>query len=308
MPLSWRLGDAAEATREFLWPAPLAWATPAAFLLPAGLIVFILVVGMAVIVETSLHVFDYQAFVLKDEYTFANYLEIVGRSDYLKIIGRSLLGASIVTVLAVALAFPYAYAMVRTPSAIVRKLLLVGLFLPFFIGEVVRAYGWLIVLGNRGLLNSVLGWLGFEPWQLLYTYPAVIIGLMQYMLPFAILMLAPALTAIPEEIEMASEGLGAGWLATIRHVVLPMAKPGLVAATTVVFTIALTNYTMPDILGGGTHDFVANTIYDAFLHINAPGLGAALSVVVVLIGSILVGGLFALMGVGTLSFLRRKTT
>ena len=60
----------------------------------------------------------------------------------------------IVTVATLALAFPYAYLMVRTPSSALRKLLLIALFLPFFIGQVVRAYGWLIILGNQGLLNA----------------------------------------------------------------------------------------------------------------------------------------------------------
>ena len=99
--------------------------------------------------------------------------------------------------------------MVRTPSSALRKLLLIALFLPFFIGQVVRAYGWLIILGNEGLLNQLFGLVGLGPFRMIYNYPAVLFGLVQYMLPFAVLMLAPALTAIPEEIERAAESLGA---------------------------------------------------------------------------------------------------
>ena len=118
----------------------------------------------------------------------------------------------IVTVATLALAFPYAYLMVRTPSSALRKILLIALFLPFFIGQVVRAYGWLIILGNEGLVNQLFGLVGLGPFRLIYNYPAVLFGLVQYMLPFAVLMLAPALTAIPEEIERAAESLGANWL------------------------------------------------------------------------------------------------
>ena len=83
----------------------------------------------------------------------------------------------------------------------------------------------------------------------------MLLGLVQYMLPFAVLMLAPALTAVPEEIELASASLGASGWRTFRHVVLPLAKPGLVAAAVVVFTLTLTDFAMPEIMGGGRQRF-----------------------------------------------------
>jgi putative spermidine/putrescine transport system permease protein len=120
---------------------------------------------------------------------------------------------------------------------------------------------------------------------LLYHYPAVLLGLARYMLPFAVLLLAPAIVAIDEEVELASESLGASWPRAFWHVVLPMARLGLVGAGLVVFTITLTDYALPDILGGGTNDFVANAIYDAFFQISDAGLGSALAVILVLLGS-----------------------
>ena len=97
--------------------------------------------------------------------------------------------------------------MVRTRNAFLRKFLLIALFLPFFIGQVVRAYGWLIILGKQGIVNDILGLVGIEPLRMLFNYPSVLFGLVQYMFPFAALMLAPALTAIPEEIEAVAESL-----------------------------------------------------------------------------------------------------
>jgi putative spermidine/putrescine transport system permease protein len=192
--------------------------------------------------------------------------------------------------------------MVRTRSSALRKLLLISLFLPFFIGQVVRAYGWLILLGNQGLLNAAFGWFGLGPFNMIANYEAVIVGLVQFMLPFAALLLAPAVVAIHEEIELASESLGANWLRTMWHVTLPMAKPGLIAASVVVFTLTLTDFAMPEILGGGTTDFIANAIYDAFFQISDKGFGSALSILLVALGSILVALIFALSGAGTLSF------
>ncbi|HET6521033.1 MAG TPA: ABC transporter permease subunit, partial [Geminicoccaceae bacterium] len=116
------------------------------------------------------------------------------------------------------------------------------------------------------------------------------------------------LVAIDEAVELASESLGATWPRTLWHVVLPLARPGLVGAGVVVFTISLTDYALPEILGGGTNDFVANAIYDAFFQISDAGLGSALAVILVLMGSTVVAVLFALVGAGTLGFLREPGT
>ncbi|WP_243695738.1 ABC transporter permease [Rhodovulum marinum] len=299
-PISWRLLDALEAAAAVLWPARMRRLTAWALLAPALFLVGVLVIGLGYMVEYSLHELDLSTYRLKEAYSLTNYQTILDRPVYARVLGRTLLGAVLVTAISVALAFPYAYAIVRTPSAMVRKALLVALFLPFFIGQVVRAYGWLIVLGREGLVNSALAGMGLPTVDLLFTYPAVIFGLVQYMLPFAILLLVPALAAIPEDMELASESLGARWTSTFRHVVIPMAKPGLIGASVVVFTLTLTDFAMPEILGGGTSDFIASAIYDSFFQISNPGLGAALSMVLVTLGSLIVAGVFLVAGTGTL--------
>jgi putative spermidine/putrescine transport system permease protein len=220
---------------------------------------------------------------------------------------RTLAGAALVTAITLVLAFPYAYLMVRTPSAFVRKALLVALFLPFFIGQVVRAYGWLIILGREGLVNSALTSLGVPALDLLFSFNTVVFGLVQYMLPFAVLMLVPALAAIPQDVELASTGLGAPWPSTFRHVVLPMASPGLVGASVVVFTLTLTDFAMPEILGGGGQDFFASAIYDAFFQITNAGLAATLAIVLTGVGSLIVAAIFIAAGTGTLGFRGQRT-
>ena len=131
-------------------------------------------------------------------------------------------------------------------------------------------------------MNSLLAGLGLPTGNFLYNYPAVLFGLVQYMLPFAVLLLVPAITSIASEVEMASESLGARWPQTFRHVVVPMAKPGLIGASVVVFTLTLTDFAMPEIMGGGTTDFIASAIYDSFFQISDAGLGSALAVILVL--------------------------
>ena len=302
----WWVKDSREGTKSLVWPGSFAKALPYVMALPAVLLVLLLVIGMIQIGESSVHVLDRSTFLPSENYTGENYQRIFSSGLYWTILWRSLMGSVIVTALCLVFAFPYSYLMVRTPSPLLRKFLLIALFLPFFIGQVVRAYGWLIILGNHGVANEVLGLVGIRPVRLLYNYPAVLFGLVQYMLPFAVLMLAPALTAIPEEMESAANSLGANWWRTFTHIVLPLAKPGLVGAGLVVLTLSLTDFAMPAILGGGSQDFIANAIYDQFFRTSDQGMGAALTLILVGIGSLAVGAVFTVFGAGTLAMGRDK--
>jgi putative spermidine/putrescine transport system permease protein len=304
-PFSWRVFDALESATAAAWPARFSAAVPYLLLFPAILVTGLLVYGLVEIADLSFRVLDRSTFRLSEFYTFANYERAFTQPLFRNISIRSLLGAIVVTITTLILAFPYAYVMVRTVSAIARKILLIALFLPFFIGQVVRAYGWLIILGNEGLVNDALNLVGIGPFRMLYTYSAVLFGLVQFMLPFAVLMLAPALSAIPEEMERAAESLGANWLRALLHVTLPMAKPGLIGAGIVVFTLSLTDFAMPAILGGGSNDFIANAIYDQFFRTSDSGLGSTLTLLLIALGSAVVGIVFALVGTGTLGLSRR---
>ncbi len=296
----------AETWRRRLWPDRLHGGTGYLLLLPALALVATLVVSLVVIGDSSLHPLDRATFRLADAYAFSNYRTLIERPVYVRIILKTMAAAVVVTVVTVALAIPYAYLMVRTRRPGLRKFLLISLFLPFFLGQVIRAYGWLIILGKQGLLNTSLEALGLPTVKLIYTFPGVLIGLVQYMLPFAVLLLAPAFTVISEELELASMSLGGRPGATFRHVILPLAKPGWVAAGVVVFTLTLTDFAMPEIMGGGGNDFIANAIYDGFFQLSDAGLGAALSIVLTLLGTAVVAVTFTLIGVGTLGYVQAR--
>lgn len=279
-------------------------AVPYILLAPALLLVSSLALSLVLIAEDSLHLLDRATFRLGEAYSLGNYALLLERPVYWRIIGKTMLAGVIVTAVTVALAIPYAYLMVRTERPAVRKLLLISLFLPFFLGQVIRAYGWLIILGKQGLLNAGLAALGLPSVALIYTFPGVLIGLVQYMLPFAILLLAPAFTAVPAELELASMGLGGRPWATFRHVVLPLTRPGWVAAGIVVFTLTLTDFAMPEIMGGGANDFIANAIYDGYFQLGDAGQGGALAILLCLLGTLAVALVFTGLGVGTLGYAR----
>jgi putative spermidine/putrescine transport system permease protein len=304
-PLRWRVMDALEGAADLLWPRKFSRFTGWLLIAPALILVASLALGLLEIADNSFRTLDVETFRMSEDYSLDNYRTAFSSDVYLNVALRSLGAALLTTVLTLILAFPYSYVMVRTRNAAARKALLICLFLPFFIGQVVRAYGWLIILGNDGIVNHAISVFGIEPQRFLFNFPAVVFGLVQYMLPFAVLMLAPALTAIPEETETAAKSLGASWPRAMWHVVLPMARPGLIGAGLVVLTLSLTDFAMPAMLGGGSQDFIANAIYDQFFRTSDAGLGAALTLLLVMAGTFLVGVVLSLFGAGTLAIGRR---
>ena len=146
--------------RASLFPNGAGSLTPWLFLLPALLLTFLLVAGIVPLLDTSLRELDRATFRPGEAWTLANFQTLWERPVYPWLRSGRWARPLVVTVLSLLIALPYAWLMVRTPRPWLKKLLLVSLFLPFFIGQVVRAYGWLVVLGNQGLVNDVLGWLG----------------------------------------------------------------------------------------------------------------------------------------------------
>ncbi len=304
MRVRWALLDGSSGRRACLAGPRSGARWRGRFLAPALVLVGILVIGLGQMLETSLHELDLATYRLGEEYTLANYDTALERPvDVARPrphVGRGRASSPLATLL---LAFPYAYLLVRTPSPWARKAILVALFLPFFIGQVVRAYGWLIILGREGLDERPLprdrpSGAGFPvrvPDRALRpgAVHAAVRG-------------APGragdLRRSVRRWSSPPKSLGARWPSTFRHVVLPMAAPGLIGAAVVVFTLTLTDFAMPEILGGGGQDFFASAIYDSFFQISNAGLGAALSIVLTLIGSVIVAAVFMAAGTGTLGF------
>lgn len=299
--LKWRLMDALIGAKERL-PFDVTGLSDRfgyVLILPGILLVSFLAVGMVLLAWYSFLTYDtIDVFVY--EHTLENWERLLDTAAFHSVFLRTVLYSAVVTVGCVALAIPYAYMVVRTDRPLFRYLLLFGLFVPFFTGVIIRAYGWLIILGENGLVNWLLGAVGVGPISFIGTPVAVVVGLLQYLLPFAVLMLTPAVAAIDPDLERAAQNCGASQWETFRHVVLPLARPGITAATIVVFTISMANYSIPDLLGGGTLSFVANFIYNKiFGTFNYP-FAAVLSLVLVGVASLFVLVVFKVYGTGTL--------
>lgn len=277
-PLRWRLLDMLDNGVERLLPASTTAVVPALMLAPSFLLVGLLGYGFCLVMGQSLHAMDSETFTLLPEYTLTNYQTIFSRAEYGQLVLRTTETGLLVGGISVVLAFPYAYALVRTSSPRIKKVLLVCVFLPFLLGSVIRGFAWLLILGRDGLINTGLAHLGIAPVSLIYNYTGVLIGLVQLNIPLAVMIVAPALTAINEQIEEAGQSLGAHWLRVMRTVVLPLAVPGLASAFVIIFTLTFSEMVIPSMLGGGRSDLIANSIYNSYVTAADTGTGAALCV------------------------------
>ena len=183
--------------------------------------------------------------------TLQNYVLFFTDPYYTAAFARTLRVALIVTAGCLVFAFPLAYVLARTQSR-VKHLLIMLVVLPLFVGNAVRAAGWMTVLGNKGFLNVSLQWLGItaEPVRFMYTELAVIVGIAAVNLPYVVLTLQSVIEGIDRAVEDAAFSLGAGPVTMARRVLLPLALPGFVAGAMFCFILTMNAYATPVLLGG----------------------------------------------------------
>jgi putative spermidine/putrescine transport system permease protein len=141
------------------------------------------------------------------------------------------------------------------------------------------------LLGRDGAINAFLGWLGIidEPLTLLYTEGAVVVGIVAVVAPYMILTLAAVIEGIPRQVEEAAANLGAAPLTTFRRVVLPLAMPGVVAGSVLVFILCMNAYATPVLLGGPQFKMMAPAVYDQFVRGTNWPFGAALAFILLVV-------------------------
>lgn len=207
--------------------------------------------------------------------------------------------AALMTVLTALLGYPLAYVLARSTSRLLRRLVLFGLIVTFLSGGVTRAYAWLIILGNRGLLNQALAALGLPTVKLVYNETGVVIGVVHFLLPFFVLTLLAALKNIPLSLEESARNLGAPRWRVFWHVVLPLSIPGLVSAASLSFAGAMSAFLFPELLGGGRVHMASNVIFETILtDFNLPRVAAMAALFLLL----------ALAALALLGALERRST
>ena len=211
------------------------------------------------------------------EWTWSNYAGLLGDGFYLFLFGRTVLLGLCVTAATALLGYPLAVVIARGPQRW-RGVLLVAVLSPMLINLVVRSYAWLVLLGDRGVLNTGLAAVGLigHPVALTGNMTGVVIALTHIGLPLMVLSLAAILGGIDAQLLEAAEGLGASRWRRFHKVLLPLSLPGIGSGSLLVFCLTVSAFITPQLLGGGRVPTVATSIYQKFtLSLNWP-LGSAL--------------------------------
>jgi ABC-type spermidine/putrescine transport system permease subunit I len=237
------------------------------------LLFFLIPIGL--LLAYSVGEIDIITFQVSWGWTADNYGEVFD-SLYVKTIGRSLLLALAGTVGALVLGFPIAY-YISLQSGRRQLLLLLAVMVPFWTSFLVRTYAMTNLLANGGPVDTVWGWLGGAPLDLLYTPFAVGLGILYSYLPLMILPLYVALERIDPAVREAAADLGASGRRTLRRVIIPLARPGIVAGCILVGVPATGEYVVPVILGGGKTLMYGNVVAEQFQTVGNYPFGAALS-------------------------------
>ena len=222
------------------------------------------------------------------EFTTANYAKL-WELYYANLFFRTLRLSLTVTVVCVALGYPLAYLLARARP----RIMTLGLFLlimPLMVSTVIRVFGWVVILGNEGLVNQALRRLGAgDGVRLLHTEGAVIIGLAQQSMPFMVLPLMASIERISPSLEEAARNLGASWGQMFTRTILPLSMPGLLSGALLVFSVSMSAFVTPALMGGRRSRMVGQQIYEEVLSAyNWPG-AASLTIVLALLMLGLVG-------------------
>ncbi len=195
---------------------------------------------------------------------------------------RSLWMAALTTLLSLVLSYPFAY-WIATRAPRTRAILLVLVMIPFWSNFLVRTYAMKFLMGSDGPLSVITQAFGGEPVRILFTLPAVFIGLVYGYMPFMILPLYAALERIDWELVEAARDLYASGWSAFRRITLPLSMPGVVAGSVLVFIPALGAFVTPVILGGGRPPLLGDYIVSQFQQARNYPFGSAISVTVMVI-------------------------
>jgi putative spermidine/putrescine transport system permease protein len=253
---------------------------------PVVFLIAFFIVPFLIIVLSSLH--DKRGL-----WTIANYTRALSELYYWKTLLLTFKLSLWVTGVSLAIGYPLAYYMTNVlKSRLLRRLFYIVVLTPLFTSNIVRAFGWMVLLGRVGLINEALLRVGLidRPLPLLFSQTSIVIGLSYIMTPFMVLTVASVLQNIDRSLKEAAMDLGAGRLATFLRVTLPLSLPGVIAGSLIVFTLSVSAYVTPSILSGGKDIVMSMLIFQQYMSVFDFNFGATLAVVLLVTTIVLVLG------------------
>ena len=236
---------------------------------------------------------------ISSDLTFANYLRFLRSPFYWRILGRTVYISGLTTALCAMFGTVLALSIWQAKPRH-RGFIVIVVLSPLLVSIVTRTFGWMIVLGDNGLINAALMSVGLiaQPLHLMFTDGAVIVGLLHVFLPLMVLPILTALDRIDPAVPQAADTLGASRLTIVLRIIVPLAGPGLVAGITIVFSLAMSSYITPALMGGPDSGVITTLVYQQFVVTFNWQFGAVLV-------AILLATSFAIVGLMFFEFGRR---
>lgn len=244
---------------------------PATVFVAAGLLL-----PLAILFRYSLNTMDARR-IMHEAFSLQNYLKFFADPYYLGVFWTTLRVAALCTLVCLVMALPLAYVLARTQTRF-KNVLIMLVVLPLFVGNAVRAAGWMTIFGSKGFLNVTLMQFGIinHPLEIMYTESAVVAGIIAVNLPYMVLTLQSVIEGINRNVEEAAFSLGSGPATMFRRVLLPLSLPGILAGTILTFILSMNAYATPVLLGGPKFRMMGPLIYGQFQLNNWPfGASAA---------------------------------
>ena len=221
-------------------------------------------------------------FAFTDRYGNFTFSNIGALSDYAHIFGLSVAFALIATVICLLIGYPLAFFISRLkPSK--QKILILILMLPMWISLLIRTYSLMALLDNGGLLNSLFEAIGIGPVKIVGTAGAVILGMVYDFLPYMVLPIYTSMSKLDIRYFEAAEDLGCNGFKTLTKVVFPLTVPGVISGITMVFVPSISTFYISQKLGGGSFDLIGDTIERHFQNQSTYNVGAAISLVMMIL-------------------------
>lgn len=224
-------------------------------------------------------------------FSLGNYFELVKSTYFQQVFWRSIRLSLISTAVSAVLGFPTAYYISKYSRN--KGVLMALAVFPMFTSPVIRSFSWMVILGKKGVINTMLVSMGLttKPISLLYNEFSMVVGFIQLFLPTMILSLIGVMDNISEDLNLAAGNLGASRASTFRHVILPLSIPGLVTGSVLVFTGCLTAYTTPQLLGGTDTRVLATMIYQQAMSLGDWTQASVVAVVMIVITIVISNGI-----------------
>lgn len=234
-------------------------------------------------------------FFLQNQFSLEAYRHFFQDSYYLAVFFRTIRIALLVTVICLILGLPTAY-FVSGVSKKWKGILIALTLFPLLTNSVVRSFAWINILGKNGIVNLILLRSGLikAPLTMLYTEFSIIIGSVYLFLPTMIMTLVGVMDGIEDDTIEAAATLGAGSMKAFLKVVLPLAVPGMIVGSILVFTGTLTAYTTPQLLGGNKKIMLATLLYQRATSIGDWTSASVVAFVMIIITFLVMRGFNAL--------------